>query len=129
MIGDRAAEISRSEIPLTMAMRLALAVCAMIAVAFAAGEDNNPVESLDAGEIAAIDDGNFVDVFDDEGDTPTCSMCGCHAQALATTLCLCCIRCLDVLNPSACRLTLLWCLQARTQSMFSTTSITWGQRM
>merc|ERR1712010_74651 len=58
------------EIPLTMAMRLALAVCAMIAVAFAAGEDNNPVESLDAGEIAAIDDGNFVDVFDDEGADP-----------------------------------------------------------
>merc|ERR1719353_703678 len=51
-------------------MRLALAVCAMIAVAFAAGEDNNPVESLDAGEIAAIDDGNFVDVFDDEGADP-----------------------------------------------------------
>merc|ERR1712159_450339 len=51
---------------LAMARRLALVACAMFVVAFAAGVDENPVESLDAGEIAEIDDGNFVDVFDSD---------------------------------------------------------------
>merc|ERR1711981_1039216 len=48
-----------------MVMRAAVAALPLLLlVAFASGEDQNPVESLDAGEIAEIDDGNFVDVFD-----------------------------------------------------------------
>merc|ERR1711959_190593 len=37
----------------------------MLMLAFALGEDPSAVQDLDAGEIAEIDDGNFVDLFDD----------------------------------------------------------------
>merc|ERR1712164_34550 len=51
------------DIRLTMAMRSVAALCCLL-VAYGVAE--NPVESLDAGEIAEIDDGNFVDVFDSD---------------------------------------------------------------
>merc|ERR1711981_1287031 len=53
------------EIALAMAIKPALAVLPMLLILAAFSGAENPVESLDAGEIAEIDDGNFVDVFDD----------------------------------------------------------------
>merc|ERR1711881_403194 len=51
---------------LVMASRIAMAVLPlMLMLAFALGEDPSAVQDLDAGEIAEIDDGNFVDLFDD----------------------------------------------------------------
>merc|ERR1711881_559412 len=52
---------------LVMASRIAMAVLPlMLMLAFALGEDPSAVQDLDAGEIAEIDDGNFVDLFDDD---------------------------------------------------------------
>merc|ERR1711934_150968 len=56
---------------LAMAHRIAMAVLPLLVmVAAAMGEDPSPIHNLDAGEIAEIDDGNFVDLFDDDGVSP-----------------------------------------------------------
>merc|ERR1711959_21838 len=53
---------------LAMAMKAALAVLSVLLILAAFTAAENPVESLDSGEIAEIDDGNFVDLFDDDDD-------------------------------------------------------------
>merc|ERR1711871_909322 len=55
------------DIRVAMAIRSVAALCCLL-VAYGAAE--NPVQSLDAGEIAEIDDGDFVDVFDSPDVSP-----------------------------------------------------------
>ena len=61
--------------------RLLLLPVLCVALSYAAAE--NPVTSLDAGEIAEVDEGDFADMFDSKGPSVPVKVVDCVVTAVS----------------------------------------------